>query len=138
MSYNTNINTDFDINNIPSSKNAIDICNAMGFIDPRNRAYATIYSIGYKNIFKGINKSSRSIAILKLIGIEENPTVNDCLTNNIIFIKTKLYGFKKNRQYDNTSAEWIGILAGLMLYFDELDEINNNRTTYMRDAGYCV
>lgn len=138
MSYNTNTNTNFDINNIPSSKNAIDICNAMGFIDPRNRAYATIYSIGYKNIFKGINKSSRSIAILKLIGIEENPTVNDCLTNSIIFIKTKLYGFKKNRQYDNTSAEWIGILAGLMLYFDELDEINNNRTTYMRDAGYCV
>jgi hypothetical protein len=46
----------------------------------------------------------------------------------------KIYEFKEKKQFDNASAEWIGILSGIFLYFDEIDEQNYNQTLFLRDA----
>ena len=49
-------------------------------------------------------------------------------------IKMKIYEFKQKKQFDNASAEWIGILSGIFLYFDEIDEQNHNSTLFLQDA----
>ena len=46
----------------------------------------------------------------------------------------KLYEFKQKKQFDNVTSEWIGILSGIMLYFDEIDEQNYNQTLFLMDV----
>lgn len=120
------------LNSIPSSKNAIDICNSLGVFDVYCKNYAVQYSITYKEIFKKKNKNKNALDILKAIGFDKNIIVNNNIIRNIIYVKTKLYEFKEKQQFNNTSAEWIGILAGIYLYFDEIDEQNNNYTQFLQ------
>ena len=129
------INEFIDIlNSIPSSKNAIDICNSIGVKDIYFRNFALQYSITYKENFKGKNINDNSINLLKLIGFDNKIIINNKLYKNIMNIKMKIYEFKQKKQFDNASAEWIGILSGIFLYFDEIDEQNHNKTLFLRDA----
>lgn len=128
------INEFIDIlNSIPSSKNAMDICNAIGLTDIYCKIYALQYSITYKELFKGKNINDNSTKLLKSIGFDDKIIINNKIYENIMYIKTKLYEFKQKQQCDNLSAEWIGILAGIILYFDEIDEQNHNKTSFLRD-----
>lgn len=121
------------LNSIPSSKNAIDICNSLGIYDVYCKNYAVQYSITYYDIFKGKNKNNNALQILNTIGFDKKIIFNNNIIRNIIYIKTKLYEFKEKQQFDNVSAEWIGILAGIYLYFDNIDEQNYNHTHFLKD-----
>ena len=122
------------LNSIPSSKNALDICNAIGITDIYCKNFALQYSITYKEIFKGKNINENSLKLLKNIDFDDKIIINNKIYKNIMYIKTKIYEFKQTQQFDNISAEWIGILAGIMLYFDEIDEQNYNQTLFLRDV----
>ena len=129
------INEFIDIlNSIPSSKNAIDICNSIGVKDIYFRNFALQYSITYKEIFKGKNINENSLKLLKTIGFDDKIIINNKIYKNIMYIKSKIYEFKQTQQFDNISAEWIGILSGIILYFDEIDEQNYNQTSFLRDV----
>ena len=121
------------LNSIPSSKNAIEICNAIGLTDIYCKKFALQYSITYKEIFKGKNINDNSLNLLKNIGFDDKIIINNKIYNNIMYIKIKLYEYKQKKQFDNVSSEWIGILAGICLYFDEIDEQNYNQTSFLRD-----
>ena len=131
-----NINEFINIlNSISSSKNAIEICNSLGnFNNKYYKNLAVQYSITYKKLFKDQNKNYKSLQILRSIGFDDVITVNNNIIRNIIYIKTKLYEFKQKQQIDNIVAEWIGILAGLFLYFDEIDERNYNNTKFLLEV----
>jgi len=113
------------INSIPSSKDASIICNSIGCTDTTIISYASVYSIIYKDIFNGIDTSSIARQLLNNIKCDVKPQNN---------IKT----YKNNAiKFDIKFAEYVGTLAGLIYYFDELDEnntkIHNMNTNNVRD-----
>jgi len=128
------------LNSIEISKNALDICNSIGCQNREIREKALEYGITYKNVFNGDNTSSNSKKILEIINCDIKPKINNKTFKTIIYIKWKIHEINlvnlKNKSYDNNNdniSEWIGLLAGLVLYFDELDNINFNTTRYSSD-----
>ena len=131
------------LNSIVISKNALDICNSIGCNDVEIRQKALNFGLTYKNIFNGDNKSYNARKVLEIINCDVNPKINIKTFTSICFIKWKIYEINeknkkkyknnKNIKDDDNISEWIGVLSGLVLYFDELDEINYNTTIYARD-----
>jgi hypothetical protein len=135
------------INSIEISKNALDICNNLGCDDIEIRQKALDFGLTYKNIFNGDNKSYNAKKVLEIIKCDSNPNINFKTYYSMCHVKWKIYEINeknkkknKNRQNreniqtdDDNISEWIGVLAGLVLYFDELDEINYNATQYAKD-----
>ena len=131
------------LNSIEISKNALDICNTLGCNDIEIRQKSLDFGLTYKNIFNGENKSYNARKVLEIINCDTNPKINIKTFNSICFIKWKIYEIneKNKRRYKNNKnikdednmSEWIGVLAGLVLYFDELDEINHNTSRYSKD-----
>jgi len=132
--YSISIHKFVDIlNSVATSKNALDICNSIGCMDPKIRSYALQYGLTYKNIFSCNDKTDCGKHILKLIETTDKPQFNNKIFKTITIIKWKLYDFKKNNNYNQLCGEWIGVLAGLILYFDELDENAFNKTQYSKE-----
>jgi hypothetical protein len=134
------------LNSIETSKNALDICNTIGCNDIEIRQKALEYGLTYKNIFNGDNTSYNARKVLETIECDTNPKINTKTFKSICFVKWKIYEKnetqKKNRIKNRTKnsdenedniSEWIGLLSGLVLYFDELDETNYNTTRYSKD-----
>lgn len=125
------------VNYIISSKNVLDICNNLNCHNFDMREKATEFCLIYKNIFHGKNMSASSRDFLQIINCDVKPIINTKTYKSVSYIKWKIYesNKKKNisKEKENDLAEWIGALAGILLYFDELDEINFNNTTYYRD-----
>lgn len=132
-----NISDFIDIlNSIPSSKNALEICNSLNINDICIKNYALQYSITYKEIFKNNKKyiDDNIIKLLGIIGFDNQISINNNIFKNIIYIKTKIYEFKQKCDFNYESSEWIGMLAGIILYFDEIDERNHNCTSFLQDV----
>lgn len=134
------------LNSIEISKNALDICNNIGCDDIEIRQKALDFGLTYKNIFNGDNKSHNARKVLDIISCDSNPVLNIKTFKSICFIKWKIFEANektkrnKNRYKnknkvndDDNISEWIGVLAGLVLYFDEVDETNYNTTKYSKD-----
>ena len=146
--YNPDKNYDISIyvfldilNSIEISKNALDICNSIKYDDIEIRQKALDFGLTYKNIFNGDNKSHNAKKVLNIIGCDVKPIINVKTFKSVCFVKCKIFEIKeinkknknkKSSDNDNIS-EWIGVLAGLVLYFDEIDEINYNTTKYSKD-----
>jgi hypothetical protein len=135
------------LNSIAISKNALDICNSIECHDLEIRQKALNFGLTYKNIFNGDNKSYNARKVLDIINCDVNPKINIKTFTSICFIKWKIYEineknkkkYKNNRNNknikddDDNISEWVGVLSGLVLYFDELDESNYNTTIYSKD-----
>ena len=132
------------LNTIETSKNALDICNSISCNDIEIRQKALDYGLTYKNIFNGENTSFNARKVLEIINSIAKPKININTFKTLSYIKWKIFEINeknkikkinkniKNIDEDNM-LEWIGVLAGLVLYFDELDETNYNTTRYSRD-----
>jgi hypothetical protein len=127
------------LNKIEISKNALDICNSINCNDIDIRQKALDYGLTYKNIFNGDNTSLNARKVLEIIKCDTKPKINIKTFKSICYIKWKIYEInekqkKKNNYKDEDNiSEWIGVLSGLVLYFDELDESNYNTTRYSKD-----
>jgi len=121
------------INSIKTSKNALDICNSISCMDPKIRSLALQYGLTYKNVFNGNDDSQTSKPVLSIINCKQKPIFNNKIFKTISIIKCKIYEFKIHNNLNQLCGEWIGVLAGLSLYFDELDENAFNKTQYYQD-----
>ena len=127
------------LNSFEISKNALDICNSINCNDIDIRQKSLDYGLTYKNIFNGNNKTSNARKVLQIIGCDSNPKINIKTYKSICYVKWKIYEIneknkKKNKINDDDNlSEWIGVLAGLVLYFDELDQINFNTSRYSKE-----
>ena len=146
--YDYNPNRKYDIsiyvfidilNSFEISKNALDICNSINCNDINIRQKAMEYALTYKNVFNSDNNSLNARKVLTMIKCDVKPKINTKTLKSVCHIKWKIYEINEknkkrndNKDEDNIS-EWIGLLAGLVLYFDELDEINYNTTRYCKD-----
>ena len=130
------------LNTIEASKNAIDICNNLHCNNTDIKQKALDYGLTYKNIFNGDNNSFNARKVLEIIKCEIKPKINIKTFKTICYVKWKIYEISNkykqiNNHYYNDNdniSEWIGVLAGLILYFDELDEINYNTSRYVKDV----
>jgi len=127
------------LNSIDMSKNALDICNSINCNNIEIRQKSLDFGLTYKNIFNGENSSYNARKVLEIIKCDTKPKINIKTFKSVCYVKWKIYEinekYKKrnnNKDEDNIS-EWIGLLAGLVLYFDELDEMNYNTTKYSKD-----
>uniref|UniRef100_A0A6C0EZM1 Uncharacterized protein n=1 Tax=viral metagenome TaxID=1070528 RepID=A0A6C0EZM1_9ZZZZ len=116
------------LNNIKTSKNIIDICNSINLTNPVLKSYASQYGLTYKLVFNGSDISSNSLNLLSVIKCDQQPILDVNIFKTIAYIKTYILYSKINKKYNNQTSEWVGILAGLILYFDELDMINRKKT----------
>ena len=129
------------LNSIATSENALDICKSMNCNDIDIHQKALEYGLTYKNIFNGDNKSLNAKRVLDIIKCDVKPKINVKTYKSISYIKWKIIELYKkskitHKDKDNKSdelPEWIGVLAGLILYFKEIDELNFNTTTYFKD-----
>lgn len=128
------------LNTIITSKNALCICNSIYCDDIDLRQKSLNFGLTYKNIFNGDNKTTDARNVLDLINCDIKPRLNNKTYNSIVLIKWKIYEINeknkkinKNNRFDETISEWIGLLAGLVLYFDELDVINYNASRYSEE-----
>ena len=116
------------LNNIKTSKNIIDICNSIDLTNPVLKSHASQYGLTYKSIFNGSDVSSNGINLLSIIKCNRQPVININIFKTIAYIKTYILYSKLNNKYNNQTSEWVGVLAGLILYFDELDMKNRKKT----------
>ena len=121
------------LNSFVTSKNALDICNSIGCNSIEIQQKSLDYGLTYKNVFNGDNKSSSAKKVLDIIKCDIKPKIILKTYKSISYIKWKIIEFNKKTPKTDEIAEWIGLLAGLVLYFDELDELNYNTTTYAKD-----
>ena len=87
-------------------------------------------------MFNGDNNSASAKKVLDIIKCDIKPKIIVKTFKSISYIKWKIIEFNKKIPKTDEIAEWIGLLAGLVLYFDELDELNYNTTTYAKDI--CI
>jgi hypothetical protein len=121
------------LNSIVVSKNPIDILNSFIISDVNLKSMSIQYSLIYKNIFKGNIINNTTKEILKYINCTVNPENSNSIRKTIIKIKLKLNELKEKQQNDEVCAEWVGVLSGLALYFDEYDTINFNLTNNLNE-----
>lgn len=124
------------LNEIEISKNTLDICNSIKCNNLEIRQKTLDFALTYKNIFNGDNNSYNARKVLEIINCDIRPKVNSKTYKSISYVKWKIFEINqqnhKNSSYNNEDniSEWIGVLSGLVLYFDELDQINYNNTRY--------
>jgi len=127
------------LNTIPISKNALDICKYINCNDIEIKQKSLDFGLTYKNIFNGDNSSYNARKVLDIIKCDTKPKINKKTLTSISYMKWKIYEINNknnnNKSYNNEDniSEWIGALSGLVLYYDELDKINNNITNYSID-----
>ncbi len=121
------------LNSFVTSKNALDICNSIGCNSIEMQQKSLDYGLTYKNVFNGDNTSVSAKKVLDIIKCDIKPKLIVKTYKSISYIKWKIIEFNKKIPKPDEIAEWIGLLAGLVLYFDELDELNYNTTTYAKD-----
>lgn len=119
------------LNDIVVSKNAIDVLNSFTISDVNLKSMSVQYSLIYKDIFKGNIVNNTTNEVLKYINCKINPEKCELIKKTIIKIKLKINEMRDKRQTDEICAEWVGILSGLALYFDEYDITNFNKTNYL-------
>ena len=139
--YEISINKFLEIlNNIPTSSNAVDICkyinhNLYDTDIPKFETISTRYSETYKNIFNGNKNSESEQRILHIINCDVKPKINKKTFDSVKYIKMKIHEFMNKKQFDNLTAEWIGVLAGLVMYFKNVDEFNFNKTNFANEIN---
>ena len=124
------------LNSFVTSKNALDICNSLGCDNIDIQQKSLDYGLTYKNVFNGDNNSVSARKVLDIIKCDIKPKINVKTFKSISYIKWKIIEFNKKIPKSDEISEWIGLLAGLVLYFDELDELNYNTTSYAKDI--CI
>jgi hypothetical protein len=124
------------LNSFVTSKNALEICNSIGCNSIEIQQKSLEYGLTYKNVFNGDNNSAAAKKVLDIIKCDIKPKTSSKTFKSISYIKWKIIEFNKKIPKTDEIAEWIGLLAGLVLYFDELDELNYNTTTYAKDI--CI
>ena len=123
------------INSFNTSKNAVDICISIGCYDPYLKSAALTYAITYKQIFKGIIHNDKTKKILINIGCDSKPTFNSKIIKTISYIKWQIQEYKNKQIFTVLCSEWIGVLSGLLMYFDDLDVLSNNKTDYAKQLS---
>jgi len=121
------------LNSVECTKNSLDICNFIGCNNQELRNLSLRYSTSYWSIFKGQTTNESSKKILDFIKCDVKPKQDSKTYKAIMFIKWKILEYKKKQVFDNYTGEWIGVYTGLVLYFDELDEINFKNTNYVKN-----
>ena len=112
----------------------MDICRSLNIYDIELTSNALVYSLTHKTVFSGDNSSTCAKDILRMLNCSVKPVYNETMFSVFSYIKWKIYENTQKPQVDNEIAEWIGILSGLMLYFDNIDENNFNQTHFLEDA----
>ena len=128
------------INQIISSKNIIDVCNSIELYKPSTISYAASEAIHYKTALRGDNNRFIYNYMIKKINCDINPSINYTIKKGIAIIKWKLYDFMKEKRrmrkeidYDDSIINWLILLIGIYLYFDEKDEMNFKQSTLLEE-----
>jgi len=132
------------INQITSSKNIIEVCNSIELYTPSIISYSASEAIHYKTALRGENNRFIYNYMIKKINCDINPTINSTIKKGIFIIKCKLYDFmikrekekrkmRKEIDYDDTIINWLSLLIGIYLYFDEKDEINFKQSKLLEE-----
>lgn len=132
------------INQIESSKNIIEVCNSIELYKPSIISYAASEAIHYKTALRGDNNRFIYNYMIKKINCDINPSINSTIKKGIAIIKWKLYDFmikrekekrrmRKEIDYDDSIINWLSLLIGIYLYFDEKDEMNFKQSTLLEE-----
>ena len=138
--------TDFikNINLIASSKNIIDISRSIDLTTTSLISYAASEANKFKNALKGNDCQFIYKYMINKINCDINPIINSQIKKSIAIVKWKIYTFmmkKTNKQFNTLDLieynieiiNWLALLIGIYLYFDEKDELNFNQSTLLND-----
>lgn len=112
------------INSFELSMDALVICNQLGVSNEKHLLIAVKSAIKYLEALRGNtnNKVEREKLIYYKIGF--TPELSNSIRKDIANIKWILYANAKHQNFDNEFASFVGLLAGVCLYVNEKDLIN--------------
>ena len=112
------------INSFTLSMDALEICNQLGVKSQNHWTVAVQSALKFLDVLRGkaINKNERDLLIYYDIGL--SPVYSSTLRKSIAYIKWMLTASAKHNNITEEFARYVGLLAGVCLYFNELDVIN--------------
>ena len=107
-------------------------------------SYSASEAIHYKTALRGDNNRFIYNYMIKKINCDINPSINYTIKKGIAIIKWKLYDYmikretekrrmRKEIDYDDSIINWLSLLIGIYLYFDEKDEINFKQSSLLEE-----
>ena len=112
------------INSFTLSMDALEICNQLGVKSQIHWTIAVQSALKFLDVLRGvsINKKERDLLIYYDIGL--SPIYSSNLRKSIAYIKWVLAASSKMNNINDEFATYVGLLAGVCLYFNEIDVIN--------------
>ena len=134
-----------NINSIVSSKNIMDISKSINLTNTSIISYAASEANKFKSALKGSNTLFIYKHMLDKIKCDINPTLDSHFKKSLATVKWKLYDFMIKKQekrnngdttadYETEIINWLAMLVGIYLYFDEKDEVNFKQSTLLDDV----
>ena len=123
----------------------MDISKSISLNNPSIISYSGSEAIKFKNTLRGDNTLFIYKYMINKVKCDINPVINSNLKKSIATIKWKLYNFMIERQekinngdntadYETEIINWLAMLVGIYLYFDEKDELNFKQSTLLDDV----
>jgi hypothetical protein len=112
------------INSFTLSMDALEMCNQLGVKSQNHWTIAVQSALKFLDVLRGvsINKKERDLLIYYDIGL--SPVYSSNLRKSIAYIKWVLSASSKLNNINDEFATYVGLLAGVCLYFNEIDVIN--------------
>ena len=134
-----------NINSIASSKNIMDISKSINLTNPAIISYSASEALKFKITLRGDNTTFIYKYMIGKVNCDINPIINSNLKKSIATIKWKLYDFMIKKQekrnngdttadYETEIINWLAMLIGIYLYFDEKDELNFKQSTLLDEV----
>ena len=116
------------INSFELSINALEICNKLSISNEKHLLIAMKSSLNYLEALRGNSLKKEECKLLRAYNIDFSIgkplyEISESIRKQIADIKYILYA--KQRNFDNELASLAGLLAGVCLYVNEKDLINN-------------
>jgi hypothetical protein len=112
------------INSFELSMDALELCNIMGVTTENHWTIAVRSTLKFLEALRGTSISKLEIDLLMYYDIGISPVYSSTMRKSIAYIKWMLIASVKQNNINDEFARYVGLLAGVCLYFNEMDVIN--------------
>ncbi len=125
------------INSFELTVDALELCNRLGVRNQNHWNIAVQSAAKFLNALRGVvSMNNKEQDLLNYYKIGLVPVYSKNIRKNIAYIKWMLSASAKANNFDDEFATYVGMLAGICLYFNEIDVMNasnRNNTQHYRD-----
>ena len=120
------------VNSMPLSMDALAMANYLGVSNINLLKIAVKEAITFLEALRGTNIDQKARSMLIYYNIGLAPSFNASLRESVAYIKWILTASAKHKNFTDDFASLVGLLAGVCLYFNEIDLLNKQAGKYTK------